>query len=278
MGFIELFSMPETWVSLMMLTFMEIILGIDNIIFISIASNKLPKEKQKQATNIGLLLAMVFRIILLFGISYLIAMQSSIFDINLSWLHAAVTGQGLILAIGGLFLIYKATSEIREKLEGGNHVNVNEKGGKKATLTQVIIQISLINIVFSFDSILTAVGLTDSIAVMIVAVIFSMIIMMLFANPVGDFVNEHPTIQMLGLSFLILIGFMLIAEGAHLSHFELFGSKVGVVPKGYLYFAIFFSLTVEFLNMKLRKRSDAKVKLYTYKNNEKSKEEFNGSL
>ena len=280
MGFIELFSMPETWVSLMMLTFMEIVLGIDNIIFISIASNKLPKEQQKRATNIGLLLAMVFRIILLFGLSYLIAMQNAIFSIELSWLHAAVTGQSLILAIGGLFLIYKATSEIHEKLEGGNHVNIDGKGkdGKRATLTQVIIQICLINIVFSFDSILTAVGLTDSVAVMIVAVILSMIIMMLFANPVGDFVNKNPTIQMLGLSFLILIGFMLIAEGAHLSHFELFGSKVGVVPKGYLYFAIFFSLTVEFLNMKLRKDDGEKVELYTYKNNEKNKEEFNGSL
>ncbi|MGB0863765.1 MAG: TerC family protein [Saprospiraceae bacterium] len=280
MGFVELFSMPETWVSLMMLTFMEIILGIDNIIFITIASNKLPKEQQKRATNIGLLLAMGFRIMLLFGISYLIAMQSSIFDVNLSWLHAAVTGQSIILAIGGLFLIYKATSEIHEKLEGGNNVNIEgeDKDGKKTTLTQVVIQICLINIVFSFDSILTAVGLTDSVPVMIVAVIVSMGIMMLFANPVGKFVNENPTIQMLGLSFLILIGFMLIAEGAHLSHFEIFGSKVGVVPKGYLYFAIFFSLTVEFLNMKLRKRSTEKVKLYTYQNNEERKEEFNGSL
>ncbi len=272
MDLVTLFSTPEAWVSLLMLTFMEIVLGIDNIIFISIASSKLPKEQQKRATNIGLLLAMVFRVILLFGISYLIAMQSALFKIELSWLHAAVTGQSLILAAGGLFLIYKATSEIHEKLEGGNHLNLGENGEggepKKISLQKVIIQICLINIVFSFDSILTAVGLTDSVAIMVAAVVISMIIMMLFANPVGDFVNENPTIQMLGLSFLILIGFMLIAEGAHLSHFELFDTKVGTIPKGYLYFAIFFSLAVEFLNMKLRKNVD-KVKLYTYKNNEK---------
>lgn len=269
MSFIELMSMPESWVSLLMLTFMEIVLGIDNIIFISIASSKLPENQQKRATNIGLLLAMGFRVVLLFGISALIAMQAALFHIDTSWLKAGVTGQSLILVAGGLFLIYKATSEIHEKLEGGNHVNVEDKN-KKVSFSNVVIQICLINIVFSFDSILTAVGLTEHVPIMIAAVIISMAIMMLFANPVGEFVNENPTIQMLGLSFLILIGFMLITEGAHLSHFEFFGSKVGVIPKGYLYFAIFFSLIVEFLNMKLRKRAPKKVELYTYKNNEKA--------
>lgn len=268
MNWIELLSTPEAWVSLLMLTFMEIVLGIDNIIFISIASNKLPPHQQKRATNIGLLLAMVFRVILLFAISYLIAMQGVWLEVHLSWFEVGITGQSVILAIGGIFLIYKATTEIHEKLEGGNHVNIDGKGnGKQTTLTKVIIQICLINIVFSFDSILTAIGLTDSVAIMVAAVIISMIIMMLFANPVGNFVNENPTIQMLGLSFLILIGFMLIAEGAHLSHLKIFNTEVGVIPKGYLYFAIFFSLTVEFLNMRLRKNKE-KVKLYTYKNND----------
>ena len=269
MGIIELLSMPESWISLLMLTFMEIVLGIDNIIFISIASSKLPEEQQKRATNIGLLLAMVFRVILLFGISYLIAMQNILLKIDLEWFHVAFTGQSLILLGGGLFLIYKATTEIREKLEGGNHVNVEGgKNGKGATLTKVIIQICLINIVFSFDSILTAVGLTESVTIMIISVILSMIIMMMFANPVGNFVNKNPTIQMLGLSFLILIGFMLMTEAAHLAHLEIFKQEAGAVPKGYLYFAIFFSLAVEFLNMKLRKDDDEKVQLYTYQNNE----------
>lgn len=280
MDIVTLLSTPEAWISLLMLTFMEIVLGIDNIIFISIASGKLPKEQQKRATNIGLLLAMVFRVILLFGISYLIAMQAALFKIDLPWLHAAVSGQSLILVAGGLFLIYKATSEIHEKLEGGNHVHLGEaeeKKGKAVSLQKVIIQICLINIVFSFDSILTAVGLTDSVTIMVTAVIISMIIMMLFANPVGDFVNEHPTIQMLGLSFLILIGFMLIAEGAHLSHFEFFGTEVGAIPKGYLYFAIFFSLAVEFLNMRLRKHAN-KVKLYTYKTTEEEKAQQEAKL
>lgn len=265
----SILSTPEAWISLMMLTFMEIVLGIDNIIFISIASSKLPKHEQKRATNIGLLLAMGFRIILLFGISALIAAQSVIFSVDTSWFHAGFTGQSLILAAGGLFLIYKATSEIHQKLEGGNHVKVEGKGGRGATLTNVIIQICLINIVFSFDSILTAVGLTESVLIMILAVVISMGVMMLFANPVGEFVDRNPTIQILGLSFLILIGFMLVAEGAHLAHLSIFDTEVGIVPKGYLYFAIFFSLTVEFLNMRLRKKGDTdKVQLYTYQSNE----------
>jgi predicted tellurium resistance membrane protein TerC len=246
----------EVWLSLLTLTFLEIVLGIDNIIFITIAANKLPEEQRSRATNIGLVLAMVMRIILLFGISALVAMSEPWFSVHNSWLDAGFSGQSLILIAGGIFLLYKSTSEIHHKLEGDDH---GEDAGKKsnATLSNVIVQITLINIVFSFDSILTAVGMTNGVygalAIMITAVVVSVLIMMLFATPVGNFVNQHPTIQMLGLAFLILIGFMLIIEGAHLAHFAIAGVEVGAVPKGYLYFAIAFSLVVEFLNMRLRR-------------------------
>lgn len=254
------------WMSLLTLTFLEIVLGVDNIIFISIASSKLPKEEQKKATNIGLILAMVLRIVLLFGISILIAMKDPWISFDEGWIEGGFSGQSIILIIGGLFLLYKSVSEIHHKLEGDEHL---EGGGKKKTTTlqSAIIQITLINIVFSFDSILTAVGMTNglqgSLLVMIIAVVLSVLIMMLFAVPVGRFVNEHPTIQMLGLAFLILIGFMLILEGGHLAHFKIFGAEIGAVPKGYLYFAIAFSLIVEFLNMRMRKGRKNKVKLNT---------------
>lgn len=257
----------EVWMSLLTLTFLEIILGIDNIIFISIASNKLPEEERPKATNIGLLLAMLLRVVLLFGVSILVAMEEPWIEFHSEFISGGFSGQSIILILGGLFLLYKSTSEIHHKLEGDDHSSGG--GGVKATLTQVIIQITLINIVFSFDSILTAVGMTNGVegalVIMIFAVIMSVVIMMLFANPVANFVNKHPTIQMLGLAFLILIGFMLIAEGAHLAHFELAGTGVGAVPKGYLYFAIAFSLFVEFLNMKLRKKKDVPVQLHGVK-------------
>ncbi len=253
----EIFLQADTWGALVTLTFLEIVLGIDNIIFISIAASKLPENQQKKATNIGLFLAMVLRIALLFGISLLIAMNAPLFHVNWSWFEVGFTGQALILFAGGIFLLYKATKEIHHKVEGGFDEGINEETKKKKhTLSQAILQITLINIVFSFDSILTAVGMTNGVEgamiIMIVSVVLSMIIMMLFANPVGKFVNKHPTIQMLGLSFLILIGFMLIAESAHLSHAKLFGETIGAIPKGYLYFAITFSLVVEMLNMKMR--------------------------
>lgn len=254
------FAGAEVWLSLLTLTFLEIVLGIDNIIFISITANKLPESQQKKAANIGLILAMLMRIALLFGITALIALKAPWLSFNFSWLKGEFSGQSLILIAGGFFLLYKSTTEINHKLEGG-HTESNKKNGKKqATLNQVIAQITLINIVFSFDSILTAVGMTNGVQgallIMIIAIVVSVLIMMLFAVPVGRFVNKHPTIQMLGLAFLILIGFMLIIEGAHLGHLELFGAEVGEVPKGYLYFAIAFSLLVEFLNMRLRKTPD----------------------
>lgn len=252
------FASSAFWLSLLTLTFLEIVLGVDNIIFISIAAGKIPEEQQKKATNIGLVLAMGMRIALLFGISWLIAMEQPWIDLHTSWLSAGFSGQSLILIAGGIFLLYKSVTEIHHKLEGPGHKDGNEK--KKSSFNSVIIQIVVINIVFSFDSILTAVGMTNGLQgalfIMIVAVVISVLIMMLFAVPVGRFVNEHPTIQILGLAFLILIGFMLIIEGGHLAHLVVLGAEIGAVPKGYLYFAIAFSLFVEFLNMRMRKKRD----------------------
>lgn len=253
---LELFT-AEAIGALVTLTFLEIVLGIDNIIFISIAAGKLPENLRKKATSIGLVLAMVLRIVLLFGISYLIQMQEPWFNIEFGWIDAHVTGQSVILIAGGLFLLYKSTKEIHEKVEDRGHDEREVRDQRSNTLSNAIVQITLINIVFSFDSILTAIGMTNglngALTLMIIAVVLSVVIMMLFANPVGEFVNKHPSVQVLGLSFLILIGFMLIAEGAHLSHTVMFGEEIGSVPKGYLYFAISFSLLVEFLNMKMRK-------------------------
>ncbi|PSR09061.1 MAG: hypothetical protein DA408_11820 [Bacteroidetes bacterium] len=255
---------PGVWISFLTLTFLEIVLGIDNIIFISIAANKLPAAERPRATNIGLVLAMVMRILLLFGISALVAMSASFFHIDTALVKAGFTGQSLILIAGGIFLLYKSTSEIHHKLEGQEEEV--STGKAKASLNNVIVQITIINIVFSFDSILTAVGMTNglfgALAIMITAVVVSVGIMMAFATPVGNFVNRNPTIQMLGLAFLILIGFMLIVEGAHLAHVSIAGSEVGTVPKGYLYFAIAFSLLVEFLNMRLRKNYTKTVQLH----------------
>ena len=251
------FTSGEVWVSLLTLTFLEIVLGVDNIIFLSIISAKLPAKDQPKARNIGLILAMVLRVVLLFGIVWIIGMKAPLFEIDFLGLHGGVTGQGLILFLGGLFLLYKATSEIHHKLE--SPMESDDPGGRKgkAALNAVILQIALINVVFSFDSILTAVGIVDDIAIMIIAVVASVLVMMLFSGSISKFVNEHPTIQMLGLAFLILIGFSLIAEAAHLGHFI-----EGAVPKGYLYFAIFFSLFVEVLNIRMHKAKP--VQLHGY--------------
>lgn len=252
----EIFANIDTWVALLTLTFLEIVLGIDNIVFISIATSKLPKAQQRKGTNIGMLLAMVFRIILLLGVSYLIAMKDPFFSIHTSWLSTEITGQSIILILGGIFLLFKSTTEIHNKVEGTTKDATTKK--MASTLSKVIIQIVLIDLVFSFDSVLTAVGMTNgtegALIIMITAVVISMLIMMLFANPVGRFVNKHPTVQMLALSFLILIGFMLITEGAHLANTVIFNNQIGAIPKGYLYFAIAFSLGVEALNMKIRKK------------------------
>ncbi|MBU3012005.1 TerC family protein [Polaribacter vadi] len=255
----EIFLLAETWVSLLTLTFLEIVLGIDNIIFISISANKLPENQVKKATLLGLALAMITRIALLFSVSYLIALKDPFYTVDLGWFKTGLTGQSIILFLGGIFLLYKSTKEIREKVEHTNEEQVL-KSPKVVSFKSVIFQIILIDIVFSFDSILTAVGMTNGIngalIIMIIAVIISIIIMMLFSQPINKFVNRNPTIQMLALSFLILIGFMLITEGAHLSHTIFFNRTVGAIPKGYLYFAIAFSLGVEMLNLKARKKNN----------------------
>lgn len=257
----EIFLQVDTWVALLTLTFLEIVLGIDNIIFISISANKLPVHQRKQATFVGLALAMITRIMLLFSVSYLVALKAPIFTIDLSWLKTGVSIQSLILFLGGIFLIYKSTREIRRNVEESEGIT-DASDEKQSTLKSVIFQIILIDIVFSFDSILTAVGMTNGVegalTIMVIAVVISMIIMMAFANPVNKFVSKNPTIQMLALSFLILIGFMLIVEGAHLSDTVIFNNTIGSIPKGYLYFAIAFSLGVEFLNMKIVRNNQKK--------------------
>lgn len=258
---IDFLLTSDAIMALLTLTFLEIILGIDNIIFISIAANKLPEKQRTKATNVGLLLAMAQRIILLFFVSFLIGLKEPFYTINTSWLHIGVSWQAIILFIGGLFLIYKSTSEIHEKTEMPKHGKSNLNNKKVKGLNQVIFQILIIDFIFSIDSILTAVGMTNglhpnhnyNLVLMIVAVIISIIIMITFANTIRKFIETHPSIQLLGLAFLILIGFMLITEAAHLSHTKLFGNEVGAIPKGYLYFAIAFSLFVEFLNFKIQK-------------------------
>lgn len=233
----ELFLDPATWVALLTLTFLEIVLGIDNIIFISIVSNKLPKKDQAKARNIGLMMALIFRVGLLMGITYIITFTQPLFTI----LKHDFSGRDLILLGGGIFLIFKSVMEVHHKMEGVE--SESNDNGKKFSITTVIAQIILLDIIFSFDSILTAVGLTEHLILMILAVIISMIVMMLFSGKISEFISSHPTLEILALSFLILIGFMLAIEALHYH-----------VPKGYIYFAVFFSLIVELINMKMRKR------------------------
>ena len=241
------FAHAAAWVSLLTLTVMEVVLGIDNIIFISITVNRLPADQQTRGRTIGLLLALIFRIGLLLSISWIVGLRSALFTLPLPWLEVpfGVSGRDLILLGGGLFLMYKSTTEIHTKLQGEDEEEA-AAGRSRATLPQIILQIILIDIIFSFDSILTAVGLVDNVLVMIAAVICAMGIMLAFSGVVADFVNKNPTIKMLALSFLIMIGFMLVMEAAHKE-----------VEKGYLYFAMAFSLIVELLNMRLRKKSKA---------------------
>ena len=239
----SVFTTTQAWVSLLTLTFMEIVLGIDNIIFISIIVSRLPPDQRARGRTIGLMLALVFRIALLLSISWIVGLKDPLFTVNLPWTadNFGVTGRDIILLFGGLFLIGKSTTEIHTKLQGEEDHGAD--GPVYSTMGRILIQIIIIDIVFSFDSILTAVGLVDEVIIMIVAVILAMGVMMAFAGVVSDFVNRNPTVKMLALSFLIMIGVMLVMEAFHKE-----------IEKGYIYFAMFFSLVVELLNMRLRKK------------------------
>jgi predicted tellurium resistance membrane protein TerC len=273
------FSSLEIILSFLTLTFLEIVLGVDNIIFISITSAKLEEKERKNATRLGLIAAMVLRIVLLFGLSFLTAMQQPLVHINMSWIQAGFSVQSLILIAGGFFLMYKSVTEIHHKLESSDEA-MKSQSAAKLNFNQAVIEITVINLIFSMDSILTAVGMTNGLHgalwIMICAVILSILIMISFAHPVGRFVNNHPTVQMLGLSFLILIGFMLIAEGSHLAHLTIAESSVGAIPKGYLYFAIAFALLVEMLNIRLRKQIKP-VQLHGIQEDAKEAGYFNNS-
>ena len=254
----EFLFTAEAMSALLTLTFLEIILGIDNIVFISIVVGKLPEEKRVRATNIGLLLALVLRIALLFTITWVIAMKESLLAVDYAQFSAEINGQSLVLIAGGLFLLYKSTKEIHEKIDHAGDRDKKVENKAANTMARILVQIILIDAVFSVDSILTAVGMTTGIDgalwIMIIAVVVSILVMMVFAHPVTRFVHKHSSLQILALSFLILIGFMLITEGAHLAQLEVMGQSIGAIPKGYLYFAIAFSLLVEFLNMRFRKK------------------------
>ena len=242
------FTNPAIWISLLTLSFLEIVLGIDNIIFISIVAGKLPKHQQRRARNIGLLLAMVFRVGLLLCINWIIGLKDPVITIpafeGILDEKLALSYKDLILIAGGIFLIIKSTLEVHHKLKRDATPEI-KKDRKAIGFGAVIIQIVLVDAVFSFDSILTAVGLVDSVIIMIIAVIISIGIMMLFAGPVTKIINRHPTLQMLALSFLVVIGVVLIAGGLH-QH----------VSKSIIYSCLGFSLIVELLNIRLRKRSE----------------------
>jgi predicted tellurium resistance membrane protein TerC len=246
----ELLTQPEAWISLITLTLLEIVLGIDNIIFISILSGKLPADQQKKGRQIGLALAMITRILLLLSLTWIMTLVTPLFSLagiigvtNAEWVEKlAISGRDIILIIGGLFLIYKSTHEIHEKLEGEEE---HTKDAKVHTFAGVITQILILDIIFSLDSVITAVGMADHIEIMIAAVVIAVGVMMLSAGAISNFVNKHPTVKMLALSFLLLIGVSLLAEG-----FEQH------IPKGYIYFAMAFSMLVEMLNLKMKSKTN----------------------
>ena len=239
---------PQVWISLLTLTFLEIVLGVDNIIFISILSDKLPKDQQNKARNIGLGFAMIFRVGLLLTINWLIGLNESVFSLELFSSSLALSWKDIILLCGGLFLIIKSTIEIHHKMQVHNDA-VQTKSQAVNAITMVVIQIILVDMVFSLDSLLTAVGLVDNVVIMITAVIISMSIMMLFSGIVSRIINTHPSLQMLALSFLVVIGVLLVAEGIH-QH----------ISKNIIYSCLAFSLTVELLNINFRKKQEKAIK------------------
>lgn len=239
----EIFLTSEAWIALLTLSLLEIVLGIDNIIFISLLTNKLPEAGRKKARTAGIALALILRVAMLLGITWIIGFTKPIFTI----FDFTATGRDLILLLGGLFLIAKSTSEIHHKVNEGGRDEDKEKLEKvaKKSFVSIIVQIGLLDIVFSFDSILTAIGMTDHILIMILAVVISLIVMLVFAGKISAFIERYPTLQVLALAFLILIGFVLIADGLH-QH----------ISKGYIYAAVAFSLVVEVINIKVRDKRE----------------------
>lgn len=233
---------PDIWISLATLTALEVVLGIDNLIFISILSGKLPASQQSRARRLGLALALITRILLLASLAWVVKMDKPFFQTAIGFggrtLEVAISGKDLVLILGGLFLLWKSVREIHHKLEGAES---GQASSTAPTFASVIVQILLLDIVFSLDSVITAVGMVKQLGVMIAAVILAMVVMLLFVNQISAFVDRHPTIKMLALSFLILIGTMLVAEGFH-HH----------VNKGYIYFAMVFAMVVEMLNIRTR--------------------------
>ena len=243
-------SDPSIWLSLVTLTVLEIVLGIDNIVFISILTGKLPRNQQKKGRQVGLSLAMITRILLLLSITWVMTLTAPIFNLaaifgstdKVTLEKMAISGRDLILLAGGLFLIYKSTAEIHEKMEGDEHPKAHKK---TLSFTATIIQILVLDVVFSLDSVITAVGMAQHVEVMIAAVVIAVGIMLLAAGAVSDFVNKHPTVKMLALSFLLLIGISLIMEGLDQE-----------IPKGYIYFAMAFSILVEMLNLRAKRKKN----------------------
>ncbi len=240
---------PEAWIAFLTLVSLELVLGVDNVIFISILAGKLPAHEQQRARNTGIALAVITRILLLLSLSWIISLTEPLFSVP--WFGGEtlnISGRDLILILGGLFLLWKSTREIHDKLEGA-HGHASAKVG--ATFASVIIQILLLDVVFSLDSVITAVGMVDELTIMIIAVIVAALVMIFTAGPISKFVDEHPTIKILALSFLLLIGFTLVVEGLH-QH----------IPKGYIYFAMGFSVLVEMLNLRVRQKSAQPVQLH----------------
>jgi len=240
----EWITQPQAWVALATLTALEIVLGIDNIVFISVLVGRLPKELRNKARTIGLALAMVTRILLLLTLTWIMTLITPVFTL----FKNEISGRDIILLAGGLFLLAKSTHEIHQSLEGQPETGKRKLAGSFAS---ILIQIAVLDIVFSLDSVITAVGLADHIPVMVLAIVIAVGVMMLSARVIGDFVDGHPTIKMLALSFLLLVGFSLMGEGLDLH-----------IPKGYIYFAMAFSLGVEILNLRIRDRAKKPVKLH----------------
>jgi predicted tellurium resistance membrane protein TerC len=234
---LSIFTATDAWLALITLTVLEIVLGIDNIIFISILSGKLPAHQQKKARRVGLMLAMITRVLLLLSLSWIMSLSAELFTV----LNKGFSGRDLVLLLGGLFLLYKATTEIHHKLEGGEET---EKKVKAPSYYGVLLQIMLLDIVFSLDSVITAVGMADHVIVMIIAVVLAVLIMLLAAESISGFVEKHPTVKMLALAFLVMIGVSLLVEG--------WG---GHIDKGYIYFAMGFSVLVEMLNLRSKKKA-----------------------